>query len=107
MQRAALFTARRACQAAPNCVAAGSRAASNSAAGTLYNVVFKKNVTYISYILVGAIVLDSIYGSTLDGVFNGINSGVRTCCFFLVENSGAVVVACLFRRLCIAMQCNE
>lgn len=65
---------------------AGSRAASSasasaggSLAGTVYQLIFKRNVTYVSYILGGAIVLEVVYGTVLDGVWKGVNKGVSAC----------------------------
>jgi len=79
MQRATLTASRvasAAAKAAPACSAASSRAASTSLSSTAYNVVFKRNVTYISYIVVGAVVLDAAYGSTLDSLWSAKNRGV-------------------------------
>jgi len=80
MQRALLTSSRVAASAARVAPAvapvSGSRAASSKASSVVYNFVFKRNVTYISYIVAGAIVLETVYGKTLDGLFNTMNSGV-------------------------------
>jgi Ubiquinol-cytochrome C reductase, UQCRX/QCR9 like len=70
MQRAAAFAPRLA--ALPK---AGSRSAS-TLGSSFYRYVAKSNVTYVSYIIGGAIVLEFFYGKTLDGLWNGLNSGV-------------------------------
>lgn len=80
MQRHALFAARSAVSAATS---AGSRAASaasspgaSSIGGLAYNLVFRRNVTYVSYVLVGAIVLEGVYGTVTDGLWSSMNKGV-------------------------------
>ena len=59
-------------------VAAGSRAVSGSTsfAGSAYHVLFKQNSTYLAYVLVGAIILEGVYGSVLDTAWNSMNYGV-------------------------------
>ena len=42
----------------------------------LYNLVFKRNVTYVSYIFAGAIMLEVAFGGVTDGIWNGMNKGV-------------------------------
>lgn len=42
-----------------------------------YNLVFKRNVTYITYIVTGAVVLEVVYGKVTDGFWNSVNNGVR------------------------------
>ncbi len=51
--------------------------AGNAAAAGLYKVVFAKNGTYLLYVLVGAVVLDTVYGTVLDGLWSSANRGVR------------------------------
>lgn len=80
MQRAVLTTARLAgsLAASPAAIpAASARAASSKAANSLYKFVFSRNITYAAYIVSGAIVLETFYGSTLDGLWNTMNKGVR------------------------------
>lgn len=38
--------------------------------------VFKRNLTYATYILGGAIVLEGVYGTVTDGFWNSVNKGV-------------------------------
>lgn len=82
MQRAVLTTARLAggLVASPAAIpAASARAASTKAASSLYKFVFSRNITYAAYIVSGAIVLETFYGSTLDGLWNTMNKGVSCC----------------------------
>jgi hypothetical protein len=44
---------------------------------TVYQLVFRRNITYATYIFGAAIVLEVVYGSTLDGIWNAMNKGVR------------------------------
>jgi hypothetical protein len=71
---------------------APSRAASTTASGgssTLgslaYQLVFKRNVAYVSFIFFGAIVVDAMFGSVMKGAWRSMNYG-RTfgallCCW--------------------------
>ena len=61
--------------------AAGTRSAS-SFAGAVYKNVFKRNPIYISYIIVGAIVVENVYVGATDALWNSWNAGVsclRAC----------------------------
>lgn len=51
-------------------------AAPTSFAGNVYQVVFKRNVTYATYIFGGAIVLEALTGTVLDGFWGAMNRGV-------------------------------
>jgi hypothetical protein len=59
--------------------ASGSSGAS-SAGSALYQLVFRRNVTYITYIVGGALVLEAVYGKATDGFWNLMNNGVRAGC---------------------------
>lgn len=48
-----------------------------SMGSTLYNNVLKRSATYVPFVLLGAIVLDSMYSGVVDGMWNTVNSGVR------------------------------
>lgn len=67
----------RAVSAATAASAAVAPARAMSTAGTAYKLVFRRNVTYISYIIGGAIVLEAVYGTVTDGIWNSLNAGVR------------------------------
>jgi hypothetical protein len=61
--------------------AAGARqastASSSTVGSTVYNVLFRRNVTYATYIFGGAIVLEAVYGNVLEGTWAALNKGVR------------------------------
>jgi hypothetical protein len=40
-----------------------------------YHVLFKKNISYIMYVLLGAIVLETFYGNIGNAVWNAANHG--------------------------------
>ena len=68
-----LVTASRTAAAAP---AASRAASSSSSVGALaYQLVFKRNVVYLSFIFAGAIVLDGVYGSAMKGLWRSMNKG--------------------------------
>ena len=54
-----------------------SSATTNSTAGVLYRLVFKRNATYVAFIVAGAIVAGGVYESFMDTVFTAYNKGVR------------------------------
>ena len=60
--------------------AAASASAASPATGGVANLLgktlFRGNVTYLSYIFGGAVVLELVYGTVLDGLWNGLNRGV-------------------------------
>ena len=41
----------------------------------LYNVVFRSNVTYIAYVVIGATVLEVVYGGFTETLWRTANSG--------------------------------
>lgn len=65
--------------AIPRVAAAVPARSASSMGSNFYRYVARSNVTYVSYIIGGAILLEAIYGKTLDGLWNGLNSGVRIC----------------------------
>ena len=69
----AAFSAPGAAPAAP----AGARAASTSSSlGALaYQLVFKRNVVYVSAVFFGAIVFDAVFGSVMKGAWRSMNHG--------------------------------
>ena len=46
-------------------------------AATLYRLVFKRNATYVAFVIAGAMVGGAIYDSFMDKVFVAYNDGVR------------------------------
>ncbi len=71
--RTAFFAAGAPASAAP----AGARAASTSSTlGNLaYQLVFKRNVVYVSVVFFGAIVFDAVFGSVMKGAWRSMNHG--------------------------------
>jgi len=68
--------------AARRAAIAPARAMSTAArtpASIVYNLVFKRNLTYITYVVVGAITLEVVYGAVTDGFWGSVNKGVRGC----------------------------
>ena len=61
---------------APPPLARAQSTASHKPVAMLYNLVFKRNVTYVSYIFAGAIMLEVAFGGVMDGIWNGMNKGV-------------------------------
>lgn len=55
----------------------GATQGTNSPANAFYRLVFKRNATYVAFILAGAMIGGSIYNSVMDGVFTAYNKGVR------------------------------
>lgn len=51
----------------------------NSVLRSLYRTVFKRNITYVTYIFAGAVVLEAVYGTVFDGLWRSINKGVSFC----------------------------
>ena len=49
-----------------------------SAPTKAFSIVSKRNITYISYIVVGAIVLEVAFGSVMDKAWLAMNGGVST-----------------------------
>lgn len=43
---------------------------------TLYSTVFRSNITYLTYVFVGAIALDTVYSKGVDTAWEIANSGV-------------------------------
>ena len=74
---APLRGARAASHGAPHGAPHSSPLAGSSAAKALYKGIFARNSTYLLYVLIGAIVLDSVYGSVLDSFWSSMNAGVR------------------------------
>lgn len=67
--------------AAPRGVRAMSTAAGGRTAGSLfYNLVAKRNVTYITYVLTGSVVLGAVYGDATEAFWNAANKGVSGVC---------------------------
>lgn len=44
---------------------------------TLYSTVFKSNITYLTYVFVGAIALEFVYSNAVDTAWEVANRGVR------------------------------
>jgi len=42
-----------------------------------YHVIAKRNPTYITFILFGAIVLETMYGGVTNSIWSAANNGVR------------------------------
>lgn len=82
---AAIASVSRALSVAPRLVAAAPAAASAaprrlassvSAPTRAFSLVTKRNAIYISYIVVGAIVLETAFGTVMDKMWLSINAGV-------------------------------
>ena len=81
---------------------AAARAASSSATAVgglpraLYNNVWRKsNILYITYIVAGCVVIEVVYGSATNAIWEGRNKGVRfshQCC--------SLSAACQFTHSC-------
>ena len=52
-----------------------SSASSSGVASLLGKTIFRGNLTYVTYILGGCIILEGIYGTVLDGFWNSVNHG--------------------------------
>ena len=76
MQRAASSLPRLATRVATPLHTAGSTRGAHSFASTVYNVVYKRNVTYITYIVAGAVLVEVVYGKVTDSFWNWQNHGV-------------------------------
>lgn len=44
-----------------------------------YQFIFRRNVTYIAYIITGAIVLEGVFGTVSQSVWSSLNHGVSGC----------------------------
>ncbi|KAG5176799.1 ubiquinol-cytochrome C reductase [Tribonema minus] len=42
---------------------------------TMYKYVFRSNATYVTYIVVGVVVLEAIYGKAIDTLWDSVNKG--------------------------------
>jgi hypothetical protein len=54
----------------------------------IYQTFMKNNVTYIGTILIGAVVVESVYGSATNYLWESVNRGVsgrKRCSLFCVE----------------------
>ena len=80
MQRLATTVPRLATAGASAAAAAAAAARpatrAKSTSSLVYNVVFKRNVTYITYIVAGASALEVVYGKATDMFWNSMNNGV-------------------------------
>jgi hypothetical protein len=54
---------------------ASSSSSSSGVASFLGKTIFRGNLTYVTYILGGCIILEGIYGTVLDGFWNSVNHG--------------------------------
>ena len=45
-------------------------------ASLFYNIIAKRNVSYVAYIIAGSIVLEVVYGSITDAFWSSMNKGV-------------------------------
>lgn len=52
-----------------------SASSSSGVASLLGKTIFRGNLTYVTYILGGCIILEGIYGTVLDGFWNSVNHG--------------------------------
>jgi hypothetical protein len=62
--------------AAPVRGAATASAGGSSLGASLYQFVFRRHVTYVTYIVGGAMVLEAFYGKATEAVWNTMNNGV-------------------------------
>ena len=53
--------------------------------GTFYKLVMKRTSTYMFFILFGAITMEAVGGSILDGIWRINNSGVRQNEYYIVK----------------------
>lgn len=51
---------------------------------TAYQVFMKNNVTYVGTILVAAIVVEGVFGTVTNGIWESSNRGVRLCLRYVV-----------------------
>ncbi len=60
-------------------VSAGRQYTSGAAIGSFLqkNVWGKSNVAYVSYVIIGAIVCEAVYGNVTDSIWESSNQGVR------------------------------
>ena len=58
---------------------AASSTTSSVPAQLMTNVWRKSNILYITYVIAGCVVLEGIYGSFTNAVWDTYNSGVSTC----------------------------
>jgi len=63
---------------------------SSSAAASLYRLVFKRNATYVAFVIGGAMVGGCVYDKFMDSVFVAYNQGVRVVSFRIVRVSSDV-----------------
>jgi hypothetical protein len=74
MQRSLVAASRVAAQVG----ASSRRSASSSGRSALasaYSVIGASNVTYVTYIVGGVIVLEAVYGTITDGIWSSMNKG--------------------------------
>lgn len=49
----------------------------NGVSSSIYNLVYRRNITYATYIFGGALLMELTFGSVMDSVWNSMNKGVR------------------------------
>ncbi len=54
----------------------GAASSSSSVGAQVYQLVFRRNVTYATFIFGTAIVAEAVYGKVTDGFWNLMNNGV-------------------------------
>jgi hypothetical protein len=47
-----------------------------STGGKLYNTFYKSNAKYVTYVVVGAVVLETVYSDLTDSIWESVNKGV-------------------------------
>lgn len=78
MQRSFVAATRVAAQAGARrsaSTASSGTASGRSALATAYSAIGASNVTYVSYIVGGVIVLEAVYGTVTDGIWSSMNKG--------------------------------
>jgi len=71
--------ARRSMMITPRRTMASTTTSGNSGNGissAAYNLVFRRNITYATYIFGGALIMELTFGSIMDNIWNTMNKGV-------------------------------
>mmetsp|Transcript_31677 Transcript_31677/g.100610 ORF Transcript_31677/g.100610 Transcript_31677/m.100610 type:complete len:97 (+) Transcript_31677:260-550(+) len=69
----ALRTGMRTALRAP--AAAARRPMSSSPLDMAGKTIFRSNITYVGYVVVGSVIMELLYGSVTEGMWNTMNSG--------------------------------
>jgi hypothetical protein len=75
LARSATLSSHMARRAASGAASSSGSSGGSSSLRALSRVAFKSNAAYITYIVVGCVVCDAVYGNVMDGMWDSINKG--------------------------------